>query len=170
MADSRHMGPTSPRASASPSSGVVRGPGYTLGWAGAQRSVLESDLVPRASLRDHAGVPHVSALGPLVQFQSGDGTVLRPDDGAKYTLEFGADGSLIARVDCNRGRGTWTSPGPSQLTLGPLALTRALCPPGSLHDRLVRDLGFVRTYVMQGGHLFLSLFPDAGTYELEPIP
>ena len=106
----------------------------------------------------------------LVQFQSGDGTVLRPDDGTKYTLEFGADGSLIARIDCNRGRGTWTSPGPSQLMLGPLALTRALCPPGSLHDRLVRDLGFVRSYVIQGGHPFLSLFADAGTYELKPIP
>jgi para-nitrobenzyl esterase len=105
----------------------------------------------------------------LVKFQGGDGTVLSPDDRAKYTLEFGADGAVTARIDCNRGRGTWASPGPGQLTLGPLALTRAMCPPGSLHDRIVRDWSFVRSYVLQGGHLFLSLMADAGIYELEPV-
>jgi para-nitrobenzyl esterase len=105
----------------------------------------------------------------LVRFQGGDGTILTPDDRAKYTFQFGADGTLTARIDCNRGRGTWTSSGPSQLTLGPLALTRAMCPPGSLDDRIVRDLDFVRSYVIQGGHLFLSLLADAGIYELEPL-
>jgi para-nitrobenzyl esterase len=104
----------------------------------------------------------------LVKFQGGDETILRPDDRAKYTLEFGADGTVSARIDCNRGHGTWTSPAPSQLTLGPLALTRAQCPPGSLHDRLIRDWSFVRSYVIQDGHLFLSLFADAGIYEFEP--
>ena len=104
----------------------------------------------------------------LVKFQGGDDTIVRPDDPAKYTLEFGADGIVTARIDCNRGRGTWTSSGPSQLELGPLALTRAMCPRGSLHDRIVRDWSFVRTYVIRDGHLFLSLFADAGIYELEP--
>src|SRR5262249_33608245 len=64
MADSRHMGSALPRTGASPS-GVVQGPGYRLGWSGAQRRVLEGDLTPCASLRDYAGVPHVYALGPL---------------------------------------------------------------------------------------------------------
>jgi para-nitrobenzyl esterase len=104
----------------------------------------------------------------LVRFQGGEDTIVRPDDPAKYTLEFGADGTVTARIDCNRGRGSWTSPEPGQLSLGPLALTRAMCPPGSLHDRIVRDWSFVRTYVIQDGHLFLSLFADAGIYELEP--
>jgi para-nitrobenzyl esterase len=104
----------------------------------------------------------------LVKFQGGDETILRPADRAKYTLELGVDGAVSARIDCNRGHGTWTSPAPSQLTLGPLALTRAQCPPGSLHDRLVRDWSLVRSYMIQDGHLFLSLFADAGIYELEP--
>ena len=104
----------------------------------------------------------------LVEFQGGDDTIARPDDPAKYTLAFGADGTLTARIDCNRGHGTWSSPGPSELSLGPLALTRAMCPPGSLHDRLVRGWSFVRSYVIRNGHLFLSLFADAGIYELEP--
>jgi para-nitrobenzyl esterase len=106
----------------------------------------------------------------LVRFQGGDDTVLTPDDPAKYTLAFGADGIVTARIDCNRGRGTWTSPEPSQLALGPLALTRAMCPPGSLHDHIIRDWSFVRSYAIRDGHLFLALFANAGIYELEPIP
>jgi para-nitrobenzyl esterase len=70
----------------------------------------------------------------LVEFRGGDGTVLTPDEGAKYTFTFGADGSFSARIDCNRGRGSWKSPAPSRLELGPMALTRAMCPPESLHD------------------------------------
>lgn len=105
----------------------------------------------------------------LVQFQSGDGTTLMPDDKAKYTLTFHTDGTVNTRIDCNRGRGTWTSTEPNQLQFGPLALTRAMCPPGSLHDRIARDWGFVRSYILKDGHLFLSLMADGGIYEFEPI-
>jgi para-nitrobenzyl esterase len=106
----------------------------------------------------------------LVKFEGGDGAVVVPDDRAKYTLAFGTDGGLSARLDCNRGRGTWKSPGPAQLELGPMALTRAMCPPGSLHDRMVKQLPFVRSYVIKDGHLFLSLMADGGIYEFEPVP
>lgn len=105
----------------------------------------------------------------LVRFQGGDGAVLLPDDKAKYTIAFATDGAVSVRFDCNRGRGTWTSPGPNQLRFGPLALTRAMCPPGSLHDHIVRQWAFVRSYTMTGGHLFLSLMADGGSYELEPV-
>lgn len=75
----------------------------------------------------------------LIRFQGNDDTLLTPDDGSKYTIAFGADGRVAARIDCNRGNGTWTSAGPSLVRFGPLALTRAKCPPGSLHDRIVRN-------------------------------
>jgi para-nitrobenzyl esterase len=104
----------------------------------------------------------------LVRFQGGDGTVLTPDDRSKYTLTFTADGYLSVRFDCNRGRGRWISPAPGQIELGPLAMTRAACPPGSLHDHLVAQWPFVRSYTTRDGHLFLSLMADGGTYELEP--
>lgn len=104
----------------------------------------------------------------LVRFQGGDGTVLTPDDRAKYTIQFMPDGRLVARIDCNRGRGTWKSAGPNQLEFGPLALTRAQCPPGSLHDRIVKHWSYFRSYVMRDGHLFLSLMADGGIYEFEP--
>lgn len=104
----------------------------------------------------------------LVKFEGGDGTVLTPDDRSKYTLQFDAKGAVAARIDCNRGRGTWTSSGPSQLQFGPLALTRAFCGPPSMHDQIVKQWGNVRSYVMRDGHLFLSLMADGGTYEFEP--
>lgn len=103
----------------------------------------------------------------LVRFQGNDDTALTPDDGSKYTIAFGAEGRVAARIDCNRGTGTWTSTGPSLVRFGPLALTRAMCPPGSLHDRIVRDWEYFRTYLLQDAHLFLDLMADGGTYEFE---
>ena len=40
----------------------------------------------------------------LVKFQGSDDKTLTPDDRSKYTIVFGADGTLSARIDCNRGR------------------------------------------------------------------
>lgn len=106
----------------------------------------------------------------LVKFQGGDGMVLMPDDRTRYTIAFAADGNVNVRFDCNRGRGLWSSPGPKQVQFGPLALTRAMCPPGSLHDRIARQWPFVRSSTMKDGHLFLSLMADGGSYEFEPRP
>jgi para-nitrobenzyl esterase len=106
----------------------------------------------------------------LVRFQGSDDTVLLPDDRAKYTVAFAADGSVGVRFDCNRGHGSWKSAGGNQIEFGPVALTRAMCPPGSLHDRIARHWPFVRSYVIRGGHLFLSLMADGGSYQFEPVP
>jgi len=106
----------------------------------------------------------------LVKFQGGDGTVLTPDDKGRYTVAFANDGNVSVRFDCNRGRGAWILNGPNQLRFGPLALTRAMCPPGSLHDHLVRQWPIVRSYTVTGGHLYLSLMTDGGSYEFEPMP
>ena len=104
----------------------------------------------------------------LVKFQFGDGTTLTPDDRTKYTIQFVTGGRLTAQLDCNRGRGSWKSSGPNQVQFGPLALTRAMCPAGSLHDQIVKQWNYIRSYVMKDGHLFLSLMADGGIYEFEP--
>jgi uncharacterized lipoprotein YbaY/heat shock protein HslJ len=105
----------------------------------------------------------------LVKFQGSDDATLIPDSKAKYTVAFGADGRVSVRIDCNRGSGTWKSPGSNQLGLGPLALARAMCPPAPLTDRIVKDWEFVRSYTLKDGHLFLSLMADGGSYEFEPV-
>ena len=119
-----------------------------------------AQLVPSAGLEGSAW--------QLLRFQGGDGTVLTPDDKRKYAIAFVADGTFSARFDCNRGRGGWTSAGKGQLQFGPMALTRAMCPPGSLHDQMVKHWPFVRSYVIKDGRLYLSLMADGGRYEFEP--
>jgi para-nitrobenzyl esterase len=102
-----------------------------------------------AQLTGHAQSKDTTLAGTswqLVRFEGGDGATLTPDDPAKYTLEFASDGGVTARVDCNRGRSSWRSSGAGQLTLGPLALTRAMCAPGSLHDQIVRQWSYIRSY------------------------
>jgi putative lipoprotein len=114
-----------------------------------------------------------SALGgtswQLVKFQGSDGKTLTPDDKAKYTLAFASDGGVSVRIDCNRGHGTWKSEGPDQIRFGPLALTRAMCPPAPLNDRIPKDWDYVRSYTLTRGHLFLSLMAGGGIYEFEPL-
>ena len=124
-------------------------------------------LAPKGSA-DGPGGTLVGVTWQLVKFQGGDDTLLRPDDKSKYTLAFGADGRLSARIDCNRGSGSWKSAEKGQLELGPIALTRAMCPPDSLHDRIVKQLPYIRSYIIKDGHLFLSLMADGGIYEFEP--
>jgi para-nitrobenzyl esterase len=105
----------------------------------------------------------------LVQFQGGDDRILKPDDRSRYTFPFNADGTVAARLDCNRGRGTWKSSESSGLVLGPLALTRAMCPDMRIHDHIAKQWTFIRSYVIRDGHLFLALMADGGSYELEPM-
>jgi len=98
------------------------------------------------------------------EFLGGDDSVVAPADPARYTVEFLEDGKLAVGADCNRATGTYTVDGPSlELTLG--AMTRAMCPPDSLSERFVRDLGDVRSHVFREGNLFLALKMDAGIME-----
>jgi para-nitrobenzyl esterase len=130
-----------------------------------------SALLALALLAACATTTDPTSLGgtwQLVKFQGGDGRTLAPDDRAKYTIEFLADGAVAMRIDCNRARGAWKSPGPGQLEFGPLAVTRVQCPPESLHDRFATDMAYVRSYVIRNGHLFLSLMADGSIYEFEP--
>ena len=103
----------------------------------------------------------------LVKFQGSN--ALAPDDRSKYTFEFSPKGQVNARLDCNRGNGTWKSSGANQIRFGPLALTRAMCPPGSLQPQIAKHWTLIRSFTIKDGHLFLSLRADGGIYEFEPV-
>lgn len=105
----------------------------------------------------------------LVKFMGGDDSTLTPADKSHYTIAFESSGAVRVRISCNRGQGSWKSSGSSNLEFGPLALTRAMCPPAPLNDRLAKDWQYVRSYVLKNGHLFLSLMADGGIYEFEPM-
>ncbi len=106
----------------------------------------------------------------LVRILATDDRVYTPDERSKYTIAFAADGQVELRADCNRGQGSWSEPAPGQLRFGRLVTTRVMCPPQSLSDRFIRDLGDVRSYLFRGGRLYLSLMADGGVFEFEPMP
>ena len=104
----------------------------------------------------------------LVNIQSMEDTEYRPENPALYTLEFLPDGSMRVLADCNRGTGSWTSESAGQLLFGDIAATQAQCPPGSLHDRYLSQFKWVRSYVMENGHLFLATMADGSIIEFAP--
>ena len=106
----------------------------------------------------------------LLNIASMDDTVYVPDDPAKFTLAFGADGAASMAADCNRGTVSWASESPGQLQFGPVAATRAMCPPQELSETYLAQFEWVRSYVMKDGHLFLATMADGSIVEFEPLP
>ncbi len=105
----------------------------------------------------------------LVKIASMDDSVDVPDDPSAYTLELRADGSATMVADCNRGTGSWTSASPANIEFGPVAATMAICPPGSLSEKYLAQFQWVRSYVLQDGHLFLATMADGSIIEFEPL-
>ena len=106
----------------------------------------------------------------LVKFQGPDETTLTPNDRSKYTITFGDNGKVTARVDCNRASSTWKVKANGELQFGSWSRTSAKCGPGSLHDQIVTEGADVRKFDIKNGHLFLSGMEAGGYYELEPMP
>jgi para-nitrobenzyl esterase len=98
-----------------------------------------------------------------------DGASFRPADPSQYTVQFTSNGRVVVRADCNRGAGTYTLHGRT-LTFSPLAVTRAMCPPGSLDQRFVRDLGEAQSYNIRAGILLVELKFDSGTMRFSQLP
>ena len=97
----------------------------------------------------------------------------RIDSPERITASFTGDGRVSFRLDCNRGTATWeavaSADGTSgKLRFGPIAATRAMSPPPHLDERVVRDLTYVRSYLLKDGKLFMSLMADGGIYEWRP--
>ena len=137
------------------------------GIAPAALAASTALLASCATLPD-AQQPLAGTTWRLVAMQSMDdaqGTT-RPANRDLYTIEFNRDGTAYMQLDCNRARASWTAKrtGSEQgsLEFGPLASTMAMCPPGSLNQKLGQQLGFVRTWVMREGNLNMSLMADGG--------
>jgi len=112
----------------------------------------------------------------LVEFQSMSDEIgtIRPDDPTLYTMSFKSDGTVSLRLNCNQANGSWSATSSSKsggsMEFGPLAMTRAICPPPSMDERIARDSAFVRSYIIDGDRLYLSLMADAGIYAWERLP
>jgi len=54
--------------------------------------------------------------------------------------------------------------------MGPLATTRAMCSQDSLAPRLTSSWPYVCSYLIEAGHLHLSLMADGGVLSWAPAP
>jgi len=120
--------------------------------------------------RSSGGNPLTGTSWQLVKFQGPDERTFTPDDKSKYTITFGTNGRVTARVDCNRASSTWRVTANGELQFGSWSRTSARCGPKSLHDQIVTEGAAVNNFSIKDGHLFLSGVAEGGYYELEPIP
>ena len=122
-----------------------------------------------------AGGPLADTRWRLVHFQSMDdatGTV-RPDDSSRYVMHLHGDGTVTMRLNCNRANGRWSAEPASDTSsgrfeFGPLAATRAACPPPSMDEMITTQAQYVRSYLLKDGRLYLSLMADGGIFAWEP--
>jgi len=145
-------------ASASPASGTE-----------ATSAEPDAESAKVMTLGEAVGSEIAGTSWRLVKIMEMDDSVDVPDDPANYTLKFGADGAAAMLADCNRGTGSWTSESAGQLRFGPIASTKALCPPSSLSEKYLSQFQWVRSYVLKDGHLFLATMADGSIIEFEPI-
>lgn len=111
----------------------------------------------------------------LVELVSSDDAIgtVRPADPAQYQMQLNADGTAILKLDCNRANGPWSSVKSADgisgiFNIGPAAMTRAMCAPGSLDQRIGRELQYIRAYTLKDGRLNLSMMADGGIQVWEP--
>ena len=111
----------------------------------------------------------------LVEFQSMDDSVgiKRPDDPSLYTMSLLEGGTVKMKLNCNRASGPWSAEpagdgSSGRFEFGPLAMTRALCPPPSMDEHIASNASYIRSYLLKDGRLYLSLMADAGIYVWEP--
>lgn len=146
-------------------------------WPGWRALFVAGLLAASAStIAGPSSGPLTGTTWQLVAIQSMDdaqGTTRIADPG-RFMLEFGSDGRAAFRLDCNRGTGSYTvepagDGATGSISFGPIAATRALCPPPHLDERIARDMAHVRGYRLKEGQLYLSLMADAGIYEWAPL-
>jgi para-nitrobenzyl esterase len=95
---------------------------------------------------------------------------LNVDEPGRYTVRLEAGGRVALQADCNRGMGSYSLSADRHITFPPIALTRMMCPPGSLSDRFAREVGRATSYFLKDGDLYLELPVDSGTLRFRRQP
>ena len=110
-------------------------------------------------------------VGPVWHWQRTqwtDGRVVAAAAPERYTLRFEGGGRVLVQADCNRGGGTYEVDG-GAMKMGPAALTRMGCPPGSQDREFVPALTGVTNYAIANYELLLTL-ADGGIMHFRARP
>lgn len=82
--------------------------------------------------------------------QAGSTATLTPEQQARHTLAFGEEGAAQVKLDCNRGRTTWTAGQPMNgagtINFGPVMSTRMACPQPGYGNELAAALGAAQRF------------------------
>jgi heat shock protein HslJ len=88
----------------------------------------------------------------------------------RYTLEFLPGDRIALKADCNRAAGGVTFGEAGAIKIGPMAMTRAMCPPGSLGDRFAQAVERATHWSIHDGALLLEQPADSGTLRFLHAP
>ncbi len=146
-----------------------------LAFTSTACSMRDANLAPGSGAPAYAPVnaapPTLSAasnelVGPVWQWQRtlmSDGRSITAATPERYTLTFEGGGRVRLRADCNRGSGTYEING-NAMKMGPAALTRMGCPPGSQDGDFALSLSRVASFAVVDGELALKLVDGATMY------
>jgi len=98
------------------------------------------------------------------------GARVTPAAPERYTLEFGSDGRVRLRADCNRGSAAFEAGAGRTLTLSAIGTTKMGCPPGSQDAEYLRELAQVDGYRPVDNGLVLTLRGSAGAMRFATLP
>ncbi len=97
-----------------------------------------------------------------------DPPVVPKDPSQVHRCSSVTDGTLSLLADCNRGRGSYSAD-PPKLHVGPAAITRMMCPPGSLDTIFLRDLSAAATFDIDDGELHVTTKDGLATLTFERV-
>lgn len=115
------------------------------------------------------GPPSIVGRWQLDRIDLGKDKILTPASPEKYTVEFAAQGTLTAQLDCNRGRGGYTVSG-TTLTIAPILATLMACGSDSIAGDFAQALQKATSFRQLNNALVLSLGQDGGTIHLTRMP
>lgn len=107
----------------------------------------------------------------LAEISAGDGEEAKSEtvEEGLYTLLFRADGTAAMRFDCNRGFGRWQAgerDGASKgsISFSEIGVTKALCPPESISDRVIADFSAFDGVLVEEDRLVLTIDREGVSY------
>lgn len=126
---------------------------HDLARRGGPGAAAVLSLVVLTSCEDGVTSPtDLSGEWRLEELRLPDGTSLTPPDTGRFTVQFGADGQLSARADCNGCGGSY-SLGGDRLVVSQLACTLIACPNAPFDGRYLNLLIGDSTFEVQAGQL-----------------
>jgi len=129
-------------------------------------SAQQGSLTPQATVQNRSS-DESSLIGrwQLDRIEYSEEKVVRPSSPEKYLVEFIAGGTLVAQLDCNRGRGGYKVTG-STLTIDPILATLMACGGDSIAREFTKALQTATSFWRVNDTLMLSMPNAAGTMHL----